>query len=119
LEKIRACLGFADSGATAYPGDAPAGRSTLAGHQRDAKTTEGCGKPTGDPARENSLTAPSLLNLLNFAIDVPEQRELTPIKVFLQAKVGLRPNPVSHTKGFQLLPFCFDGFQTEFAKAFQ
>jgi hypothetical protein len=53
------------------------------------------------------------LNLLNSAIDVPEQRELTPIEMFLQAEVGIRPNPVFFTKRFQLFSLGFDGFQAE------
>jgi hypothetical protein len=34
------------------------------------------------------------LNLFNSAIDVTEQRKLTPVKVFLQAEVGIGANPV-------------------------
>jgi hypothetical protein len=59
------------------------------------------------------------LNLFNSAIDIPKQRELTPIKVLLQAKVGIRPNPVFHTKRFQLFSLRLDGFQAEVAKALQ
>ncbi len=57
--------------------------------------------------------APQKLNLFNSAIDVTEQGELTPIEVFLQAEVGIRPNPVFLTKRFQLFPLCLDGFQAE------